>query len=361
MKNRQLSLERPFRSLAAGIALAAGVAAATGSICQAAGSLWDRYRLAPPGKLVTVEGLKLHMLEMGERGSETDPVVVLETGLGGSTAVWGWIQPEVARFAKVVAFDREGLGWSEADAAPLTARRHARRVHAMLESAGLKPPYLLVGHSMGGLWNRVFHDLYPNEVCAVVLIDAAHPDQRWRAPAIGEHMEEGFRLLKALPLLAGVGFVRLAHYPMQQAEGLPAAQYDEVLSLVCSYRHLKTANLEAENWDAVCEEVRETRSLGEKPLLVISAGEGVKHGGDELQAELARLSSRGSRLTVTGADHATILTGREHALRVASEIRRMVELTATPRRAPERRRQAEPRGADAAQPQPAPRRGARSG
>ena len=295
---------------------------------QAACTLWDDHRLVPPGRFVTVDGLRLHMLVSGERRCESDPVVVLETGLGGMSSAWGWIQPEVARFARVVSYDREGLGWSEGDSGPLSARRHARRVHGMLQEAGLKSPYLLVGHSMGGLLIRVFNDLYPDEVCALVLIDASHPDQRLRSPAIRDHMEEGFRLLRSMPLLAGVGYVRISDVLISQAQGLPPLQFDQARSFLCSYRHLKTANIEAGNWDALCGEVRATGSLGDKPLTVISAGKGAKPGADELQGELARLSSRSRHVVVNGADHVTLVTHREHAHRVAAEIRRLLPVAA---------------------------------
>ncbi|HBA88141.1 MAG TPA: alpha/beta hydrolase [Geobacter sp.] len=315
-----------------GAVLATMVAAAVsaGALYQAASTLWDRHRVAPPGRFVTVDGLRLHMLASGERRADGDPVVLLETGLGGMSSAWGWIQPEVARFAKVVSYDREGLGWSHADSAPPSAARHARTLHAMLEKAGLKPPYLLVGHSMGGLLIRVFHDLYPDEVHGVVLIDASHPDQRLRSRAIRDHMNSGFRILRAAPLLAGIGYVRISDFFASQAEGLPPLQLDQARMFLCSYSHLKTTDLEASNWDALCAEVRGTAPLGKKPLAVISAGEGARPGSAELQAELARLSSCSRHLVVKGADHVTLVTHRENALRVASEIRRLFQLTREP-------------------------------
>lgn len=158
-----------------------------------------------------------------------------------------------------------------------------------------------------------------------LVIDAS--DQHLRSSAMRDHMHAGFRLLKTLPLLAGVGYVRISDYLISQAEGLPPLQFDQARSFLCSYRHLKSANREGSNWDALCSEVRATGSLGDKPLTVISAGEGAKSGADELQKELAGLSSRGRRVVVQGADHVTLVTHREHAHRVAEEIRGLFSMT----------------------------------
>ena len=88
-----------------------------------------------------------------------------------------------AKFSRVVSYDRAGLGWSGPDPAPKTAVLAARRLRSVLLHSRVPPPYVLVGHSMGGLFIRVFADLFPDEVAGMVLIDAVHPDQHMRSAA----------------------------------------------------------------------------------------------------------------------------------------------------------------------------------
>ncbi len=123
--------------------------------------------------MVDVGGHKLHTLLMGEHG----PTVVLEVG-GTTPAARAWriVQPEVARFARVLAYDRAGNGASEPGPAPRTARRIAIELNALLAKMQPGPPYVLVGHSFGGTFVRVFAHTYPMKVAGMVLIDPT-PEQ----------------------------------------------------------------------------------------------------------------------------------------------------------------------------------------
>jgi pimeloyl-ACP methyl ester carboxylesterase len=109
---------------------------------------------------------RLHVVVRG-RG----PAVVLESGFGGTAESWERVQPEVARFARVVAYDRAGLGRSESGPAPRTAAQIALELRTALRAANIAPPYVLVAHSAGGAYARVFAHLYPGEVAGMVLID----------------------------------------------------------------------------------------------------------------------------------------------------------------------------------------------
>lgn len=291
-----------------------------GSLYQAVATAWDRRNYPPPGSLVDIDGCRMHVQTAGSG----TPAVVLETGLGGMSSAWGWIQPETAKFCTVVSYDRAGLGWSEADAAPKTAHLAAQRLHSILRRSHVYPPYVLVGHSMGGLLIRVFADRYPDEVAGMVLVDASHPDQRLRSPAIESHMRTGFRLLRAVPLLARLGYVRLTGLFNSWAEGLPLRQAAEAEAFLSSYRHLRTTREESLAWDSVCTEVRGTSGLGDTSLAVVTAGRGVLPGQPELQRELASLSRDSIHVTVKGADHVTLVTRREHGQSVVEAIRHVV-------------------------------------
>jgi pimeloyl-ACP methyl ester carboxylesterase len=292
-----------------------------GLVYQSIATARDRRKYPPPGSLVDVDGCRLHLKSEGNG----TPTVVLEAGLGGMSSAWGWIQPETAKFSHVVSYDRAGLGWSETDTTPKTAMQAAVRLRTLLQSANTSPPYILVGHSMGGLFIRVFADLFPKEVAGLVLVDACHPDQQRRSSAIETHMRSGFRLLKSVPMLAGAGFIRLSGFFGSWAEGLPEKQAAEAVAFLSSYEHLSTTRDESLAWEVICAEVRSTRGLGNKPLVVVTAGKDVLPGQPELQGELAALSSNSIHLVVKGADHVTLVTHRQHAVSVVEAIRHVVQ------------------------------------
>jgi pimeloyl-ACP methyl ester carboxylesterase len=116
---------------------------------------------------VDVGGHSLNLL-IGGQGS---PGVVFEGGFGAGIASWSTVQKEVGAFARTVSYDRAGLGQSELGPKPRSAKQIATELHTALEKAGVKPPYLLVGHSFGGIYVRVFAEMYPKEVAGMVLLD----------------------------------------------------------------------------------------------------------------------------------------------------------------------------------------------
>lgn len=137
--------------------------------------------------MVDAGGHRLHMVVAGG-----GPTVVLESGLGDTREPWAKVQPEAARFSKVVAYDRAGLGRSEAGPNPRTARRIAAELRTALKNAGLAPPFILVGHSAGGLYIRVFAHMYPGEVAGMVFVDPTPEDffERLRATQSPEERKE---------------------------------------------------------------------------------------------------------------------------------------------------------------------------
>jgi pimeloyl-ACP methyl ester carboxylesterase len=128
---------------------------------------------APPGKLIDVGGHRLHINCTGKG----NPTIVMEAGAGDFSFDWSFVQPEVARFARVCTYDRAGYAWSEAGPTPRTMQQIVYELHTGLNNAGIKSPYVLVGHSLGGLIVRVFVNQYPKEVAGMVLVDSSHEDQ----------------------------------------------------------------------------------------------------------------------------------------------------------------------------------------
>ncbi|MCC7003687.1 MAG: alpha/beta hydrolase [Gemmatimonadaceae bacterium] len=136
-----------------------------------------------------VGGRRIHMVAAGG-GS---PTIVLEAGCGSTSRTWRALQQDLAASHRVVAYDRAGLGASEASPRPLTSRVFAEELREALRSAGLSPPFLLIGHSAGGLHARVFASMYPQEVVGLVLVDPT-PDgfeerARREMPSVFAHFD----------------------------------------------------------------------------------------------------------------------------------------------------------------------------
>lgn len=299
--------------------------AGIGCLYQAMASLRDRREYAPPGTLVSGGDCHLHLFSAGEGA----PSVILESGLGGICSGWSWVHSEVAKFSRVISYDRVGLGWSGPDPGRKSAVLAARRLRSALRQGGILPPFVLVGHSMGGLFVRVFADLFRDETAGMVLVDAVHPDQHLRSSAIQTHMTSGFRFLKAVPLLARLGYIRLSRFFSDWGDGLPARQAAEAEAMLADCRHLRTTLEESLAWNDICAEVRCVRGLGDLPLAVVTAGTDVLPGQPELQNELAALSSDSVHVIVRRADHVTLVTHREYALWVVDAVRHVVQRAAT--------------------------------
>ncbi len=121
--------------------------------------------------------LKLQKVDVGGHGlqllvgGQGSPAVIFEGGFGTGIASWSTVQKDVAAFSQTVSYDRAGLGQSDPGPKPRSAKQIATELHAALQKSGIKPPYVMVGHSFGGIYVRVFADMYPNEVVGMVLID----------------------------------------------------------------------------------------------------------------------------------------------------------------------------------------------
>ena len=149
-------------------------------------------------RMVEVDGHQMHVMTIGlENDQSGSPVVVFEAGLGLRLATWGSVVSDVADFAPVVAYDRAGVGQSEPDGEQPTPRHVAENLHALLEQVGAEPPYVLVGHSLGGLLIRMFVGMYPEDVAGLVYVDptmiTTEEDQRALEEALGISREDAQR------------------------------------------------------------------------------------------------------------------------------------------------------------------------
>jgi len=131
-----------------------------GVVYQAAASASDSKKYPSPGELYDVGDYKLHLYCTGE-GS---PTVILEAGAGFPSISWFIVQEKVAQFTRVCSYDRPGFGWSEPASGPLSSDQVAANLHGLLETAGIPGPYILVGHSDGGVYVRAYARQYPSEM-----------------------------------------------------------------------------------------------------------------------------------------------------------------------------------------------------
>jgi pimeloyl-ACP methyl ester carboxylesterase len=139
-----------------------------------------------PARLVDIGGgqrLNLYCLGSGS------PTVILDAGMGDSTISWAMVQPAMAKTTRVCSFDRAGLGFSDAARRTSTPVNQAEDLHALLRAAGIKPPYVMVGHSLAGMNVRVYADKYRDDVVGMVIVDGSHEDQSaegWALSAPGD-------------------------------------------------------------------------------------------------------------------------------------------------------------------------------
>jgi pimeloyl-ACP methyl ester carboxylesterase len=128
-----------------------------------------------PGRLVDIGGWRLHLNCSGS-SRPGQPTVVLEAGGGDFSVTWALVQPNVAMFARICSYDRSGSGWSDLGPNPRTMRQMVYELHTLLNRGGISPPFVLVGHSLGGFLARIYTSTYPSEVFGVVLVDASHEE-----------------------------------------------------------------------------------------------------------------------------------------------------------------------------------------
>jgi pimeloyl-ACP methyl ester carboxylesterase len=276
--------------------------ACAGALYQSIAGMRDRHSNPPPGRFVLVDGLRMHLVCTGQ-GS---PTVVLDSGLSDTWLHWYKVQPEVAKFARVCAYDRAGLGWSDPRPGPRTSRRIAEELHALLRNAGVAPPFVLVGHSMGGLDVLIYASLYRTEVVGMVLVDSSHPDQYRRLPP--QMRSAGASWLRAMTrdrVLMPFGIPRLMGWCGTALRERRA----EFRAFDCTAQQKLGTIAEQAGFDESLDQARATGSLGDLPLIVVSeapADAAMKPFlavWYPLQDDLAHRSSRGTRIIAEGSSH----------------------------------------------------------
>jgi len=303
--------------------LVAGLTGLAAGIQQAL-TARDRRRYPPPGLLVSVDGHPMHLqVRAPDSGG---PTVVLEAGMGSFSPNWYWVQEELAPTIRSVAYDRAGLGWSRRSRRQRDAQTIAIELRDALRTAGIAPPYVLAGHSFGGLPVRAFADLYPELTAGLVLVDASHPDQwvRWPTPHADRILEVSQRIFG---WLGWFGVLRALNLARGIAAGLPASQAAELRAAAALPGYAATEAAQIRSWSVSREQVNAAAPLGDLPLAVLAVSD-QPVGGElltALQRELAELTENASIEVVQGASHESLVSNREHARVVANAIQAVVQ------------------------------------
>jgi pimeloyl-ACP methyl ester carboxylesterase len=310
------------RVLLGALALAGGLLAALLGY-QAVGAALDERAYPPPGQLVDVGGYRLHLHCTGA-GS---PTVLLDAASQGSVANWGWLQPDLAATTRVCAYDRAGMGWSDAAPAPPTAGRVADALRTLLDRAGVDGPLVLVGHSLGGLYGRVYAARHPERIAGMVLLDAAHPDQAERVPEMRAAVE-AFRADTLLyQSLARFGLFRL-YFALGgeiDCRELPPRQCAEIKAIWSTPEFWAAMHAETLVRFEIDAEARGAGGLGGIPLMVVTAGDGSSPAWRAMQRELTGLSSNDAHRVVADASHMGLIFNPAHARATGAAIREVIE------------------------------------
>lgn len=251
----------------------------------------------PPGSLVDLNGRTVHVLCAGE-GS---PTVILEAGLPGNSLAWMSVFSEIAQLTRVCAYDRPGYGWSQPTTSPRTGETIVQELRVLLQSTDTKPPYILVGHSFGGLLMQLYAARFPNDFVGMVLVDSSHPERAHRTL----DMREIDTLSFAIKTLGPIGIVRMLFtVPAGNPESRDVSVRKQERGLLMTNRTLQTVTREMSGLRESLRQLAEsTVDLGSKPLVVLSEGQSQADSWKALQGDLSRLSTNTEWKVVDGAGH----------------------------------------------------------
>jgi pimeloyl-ACP methyl ester carboxylesterase len=245
---------------------------------------------AGAGKMIDVGGHRLYIECTGSGG----PAVILQAGLGASSSSWAAIAPRIAATTTVCAYDRAGHGRSDEAAGPQDGIALATDLHTLLERAGVPGPYVIVGHSSGGPYVRVFAAQYPDEVAGMVLLDAQPADAFTALPQY-PGVYSMFETVSTLsPSLARIGLLA----PLL---GLPA---DESTAAI-----VRGARDEVRALRTVLQQSSALTSLGDRPLIVVTAVAEADPGWVAAQDALPRLSTASIHRVMAAATHNSLISG----------------------------------------------------
>jgi pimeloyl-ACP methyl ester carboxylesterase len=302
----------------AAILLAAGVA------YEKIGEARDARNYPPPGKLVDVNGLKLHLFCTGTGM----PVVVLETGSGVPSSNWLPVQNQLAPTTEVCVYDRPGLGWSQPSPTPLSMEDQVKDLHTLLSNAGIAGPYIMVGHSYGGALVRLFVKSYPSQVAGVVLVESVEEGFTYTPVSLSAN-REGLASMRENERKARFGLFRfrMRRVPADAAVfSTPRyfqATHDEIESMVDAPAEMRVPGGFGKLGDLPLIVIRRGKRLsGNQAVTMGMTSEQLEQSWKEGQLRLAALSENSELVVAESSEHGVPFT--QPSL-VADEIDRVVD------------------------------------
>ena len=304
----------------------------------------------PPGRLIDIGGWRLHLNCTGEARA-SQPTVILESGLGDFSVEWSLVQPSVAKFARVCSYDRAGDGWSELGPHPRTLRQIVYELRTLLDKAGIKPPFVFVGHSYGGWLTRLYAYTYPAEVAGMVLVEVG-VDNPLRMMPDGKLIRSS-DLVKGetIPAVKTSGPLRVSDIPPEALKQMRAgaealARYpnepprDKLPADAKRMRAWTLAQLghiaagvnpfESEELASLRElQAKSKHPLGDMPLIVLTRGVSEQEGPDSKSMEeehrrdhtvMAMLSSKGKLIVAIRSGHHVQLEEPELVINSIREV-----------------------------------------
>jgi pimeloyl-ACP methyl ester carboxylesterase len=274
--------------------------------------------VAMRGQLVDVGPYRLHLECTGSRG----PTVILEPGAGGSAASMGLIAPAVARDSRVCVYDRAGRGWSDPAASPPDGAQIATDLHRLLDRAHVPGPYVLAGHSFGGLYVRTFAAKYPEEVAGLVLVDSTAA----RNEPVSQPNAGSYSVVKHVSSLfattSRLGLGRLL--AVTSFSDLPPSYRDDARATAATAKEMSGVLDEYGVASRSVPQAGRLRSLDAKPLIVLTAERGNSKGWMADQNKTVTLSTNSLHRVVPGATHASFVENPHHAAAVTRAIHDVV-------------------------------------
>jgi pimeloyl-ACP methyl ester carboxylesterase len=277
----------------------------TGAVYEAFASRNDAQAYPAPGRLVDIGGgHRLHIQCLGN-GS---PVVVFDSGLGGTSLDWTLVQAPIAKVTRACAYDRAGMGWSDPPESALRSPKQiATELHALLRAAGIAGPYVLVGHSLGGKNVRMYARLHPNEVAGMVLVDARSEYMDFHATdgdrrEMADQLSWNNRLYRSA---AFVGLPRLFGAHLLDRPVVPANTRGQISFLDTREKAIEEVTGEAHARAASDADLHEAPSLGDRPLAVLASGQNLAADAKWriAQREEAQLSTDSHYVVARGSGH----------------------------------------------------------
>jgi pimeloyl-ACP methyl ester carboxylesterase len=324
-----------LRIVALSLLVLVAVLVLTGFVYERIERVRDARRVSPQiGLSYRVNGHSMNLYCSGA-GS---PTVVLEAGGNFPGYSWTPVQPKIAQFARACWYDRAGVGWSGPPAGVRTSANIAEDLHELLRAAGEHAPYVFVGASVGGEYSRIYAARYPDEAAGIVLVDSSVPDQHEPAFMLGPMNRMSIRqrrfMCAAFPWMVNLGIMRQL-IPRPRSSHRPGFTPEQAMLLATlqaqptAFRAQSDQTCAATHGGEIVEDggtgnpevddaARRAGSLGDRPLIVLTAGRYDKPDNPveakqaaefhdvwihQLQASLARLSTRGKQIVVDKADH----------------------------------------------------------